>query len=179
MAKASGHPVNAIIPDDRADLRLPKLKLTDVTAPDVFQALELATQKVVTIGPINSPQSRVNTSIGFRQANGVSTGDPVWFFRCEGCDLAKPVPIPSTIQVFSLTRFLGKPDQGLHSVEDITTAIHTGWKMQQIDPMPELSYHKETQLLIAVGPAQQLTLIADVLKQLEPTSSAPAAPKSK
>ena len=39
--------------------------------------------------------------------------------------------------------------------------------MQHISPLPALSYHKETQLLIAVGPESQLALITAVLRQLE------------
>jgi hypothetical protein len=84
------------------------------------------------------------------------------------------------VKVFSLSRHLGKPEQGLHSVEDIITAVQTGWKMQRITPTPELTYHPETKLLMVFGSDAALTLIADVLKQLEPPAVVPvAAPTEK
>ena len=79
----------------------------------------------------------------------------------------------SSLKVFSLARYLGKPEQGLHSVDDIITAVQTGWKMQKISPLPELTYHPETKLLMAYGQEAHLTLITDVLKQLEPPVPAP------
>ena len=53
-------------------------------------------------------------------------------------------------------------------MDDITTAIKSGWDMQHIDPQPRLSFHKETKLLIAVGDPNQLDAIDAVLKALQP-----------
>jgi hypothetical protein len=53
-------------------------------------------------------------------------------------------------------------------VDDITTAIQTGWKMMGDKETPEISFHKETKLLIAVGEPDQLGVIDDVLKALQP-----------
>jgi len=51
-------------------------------------------------------------------------------------------------------------------VDDITTAIQTGWKMAGITSPPELNYHKETKLLIAFGEPDQLKTIDNVLQSL-------------
>ena len=62
---------------------------------------------------------------------------------------------------YSLAPYL---DRGF-TVDDITTAIQTGWKMAGVIP-PELNYHKETKLLIAFGEPDELKTIQDVLNAL-------------
>jgi hypothetical protein len=71
--------------------------------------------------------------------------------------------------VYLLTPYL---DRGL-TVDDITTAIQTGWKMLGYSPTPELSFHKETKLLIAVGDPNQLETIDRVLSALNPPGPTP------
>ncbi len=70
-----------------------------------------------------------------------------------------------------------------YTVEDITTAVKTGWKMLGITKPPEITYHKDTKVLIAVGEEDKVNLIADVLKQLSTTpkekSNDKNLPKSK
>jgi hypothetical protein len=62
-------------------------------------------------------------------------------------------------------------DRGF-TVDDITTAIQSGWKMSGgQSPLPELKYHKETKMLIAYGDPHQLSTIEDVLRTL-PSSNA-------
>jgi hypothetical protein len=56
-------------------------------------------------------------------------------------------------------------DRGF-TVDDITTAIQTGWKMAGEMPTPELNYHKETKLLIAYGEPNKLQTIQQVLQTL-------------
>jgi hypothetical protein len=58
-------------------------------------------------------------------------------------------------------------------VEDITTAIETGWKMLGETSTPDLKFHKDTQLLIAVGPVDKLMLIEDMLERLRIPSNKP------
>jgi hypothetical protein len=65
-----------------------------------------------------------------------------------------------------------------YKVDDITTAIRTAWKMLGVARPPEISYHKDTRVLIVVGEADKIRVIDNVLKQLsqgkpkeEPTNS--------
>jgi hypothetical protein len=51
-------------------------------------------------------------------------------------------------------------------VDDITTAVETGWKMLGETSPPTISFHKDTKLLIAVGEPSKLELIDAVLKAL-------------
>ena len=53
------------------------------------------------------------------------------------------------------------------TVDDITTAIETGWKMLGENPLPKISFHKDTKLLIAVGEPAKLETIDAVLRALE------------
>src|SRR5216117_765601 len=48
IEKSSGKPLNAIIPDELAKMRLPALKMNGVTAPQLFDALSAATSKTET-----------------------------------------------------------------------------------------------------------------------------------
>jgi fructose-specific component phosphotransferase system IIB-like protein len=61
--------------------------------------------------------------------------------------------------------------QGL-TVDDITTAIQTGWKMGGDSEGCELSYHKETNLLIVVGDASQFETVNGVLVALTQQTNA-------
>ena len=72
---------------------------------------------------------------------------------------------------YSLAPYL---DRGL-SVDDITTAIETGWKMLGETSHPTISFHKDTKLLIAVGEPSKLETIDAVLKALEPPIAAEEA----
>ena len=71
-------------------------------------------------------------------------------------------PPEKVCQFYSLAPYL---DRGF-TVDDITTAIQTGWKMAGVDPAPELNYHKETKLLIAYGEPNELQTIQQVLQTL-------------
>jgi len=55
-------------------------------------------------------------------------------------------------------------------VDDITTAIETGWKMLDDTSPPAIRYHKDTKLLIAVGDPTKLETIDAALKALDGTT---------
>jgi len=73
-------------------------------------------------------------------------------------------------------------------VDDITTAIQTGWKMMGYreklagfvpgnNDAPTISFHPQTKLLIAVGDPAKLETIDAVLQAL--AAMPPAAPKAR
>ena len=177
LSKAQGAPVNAVIPSRFEDIQIPKLQLANVTVSEVFDALARASQRAVKIptdqsaygrGSVLYNYTQEQVGFGFRAALPISTNSIWTFFSSSPEDLLALPVLNQGLKVFSLARYLGKPEQGLHSVEDIITAVQTGWKMQKISPLPELTYHPETKLLMAYGQEAHLTLITDVLKQLEP-----------
>ena len=184
IEKAMGRPLNAIIPDELANTRLPALKMNNVDVSQLFQALAAASRKSEAVisgtygfgGPSN--YQIATTSCGFRQgAEGRPSDDTIWYFYVDKPTLP---PVHSTAKVcrfYSLAPYL---DHGM-TVDDITTAIETGWKMLGETNTPTISFHKDTKLLIAVGDPSKLETIDAVLKALEPPKSSPgaAAPAAK
>ena len=139
IEKAMGKPLNAIIPDEDAPTQLPSLKLNNVNVAELFRALT-----------ISSPGTFLSAD--------PTTDDSIWAFR-----IAHPSgPSEKICQFYALTPYL---DKGF-TVDDITTAIQTGWKMAGETATPELNYHKETKLLIAFGEPNKLQTIQQVLQTL-------------
>jgi hypothetical protein len=167
IEKAMGKPLNAIIPTEDAGVDLPPLKMSDVDVARLFKALQLASMKQVAVVTStyggNSSYSTYNLDYGFMtDGQPFPSDNSVWYFHAD-----KPVlpPMNSTqniCQFYSLSPYL---DRGF-TVDDITTAIQTGWKMAGVSPTPDLNYHKETKLLIAFGEPDKLKTIDDVLKTL-------------
>ena len=188
IRKASGGPLNAIIPDEYAQQRLPALKMKGVNVVKLFEALQNASiQTVPVITSLNNfgfggggrggstPSYSYQTeSYGFK-TQGPPSEDSIWYFKVDAPKtppfLQTDQPEPNVCRFYQLAPFL----QQNYKVEDITTAIETGWKMLGVKPLPTLNFHKETKLLIAVGEPGQLSMIDHVLQQLgKPPGAVPA-----
>ena len=176
IEKAMGKPLNVIIPMEHVDVKLPPLRMNNVDVRQLFQALELTSQKIEAYVTGNfpgmatsyQPYQQFRTSYGFK-TQGLISDDSIWYFYAD-----KPTPPPAQVRTvvcryFSLVPYL---EDG-QTVDDITTAIQTGWKMLGDKETPAISFHKETQLLIAVGEPEKLETIDAVLKALK---SAPTPP---
>lgn len=140
IQKAMGKPLNATIPDEYADARVPALKMNHVDVEELFRSLGI--------------------SGNFFEASGRITDDSVWSYHWmrPGWSVGK------ACRFYSLAPYL---ERGL-TVDDITTAIQTGWKMMGEGTQPTISFHKETKLLIAVGERSKLETIDAALMALEP-----------
>ena len=104
------------------------------------------------------------TSFGFRTQGQPST-TAIWTFYAERPPVTTPPVPPKVVRFYQLAPYL-EPDR--YTVDDITTAIQTGWRMLGDESPPELNFHKDTKLLIAFGTEPQLRIIEDVLSQLSP-----------
>ena len=155
IEKAMGKPLNAIIPTEDADLQMPPLKMNDVVTPQLFAALEDASRKTVAVnnGMFGNSYSQFVTDCGFRTADSPILDTSIWYFYVEKPSLPPVISSQKVCRFYSLTPYL---DRGF-TVDDITTAIQTGWKMAGVTPPPELNYHKETKLLIAFGEPENWT----------------------
>jgi len=176
---ASGKPLIVIISKQDEAIELPPLKMTGVNVAQLFQALEPASLKNVAFvtgtsgffpGAPSSPSwTTTTTSYGFK-----TTGDPmensIWYFHVQIPSSPPLVSSGKVCRFFSLAPYL---EHGF-TVDDITTAIQTGWKMAKDSSPPELNYHKETKLLMAFGHPDELKTIGDVLRTL-PSSNATRA----
>lgn len=164
IEKAMGKPLNAIIPTEDADLQMPPLKMNDVVVPQLFSALEAASRKTVAVstGNFGNSYSTVTTDYGFKTADSPLTDASIWYFHAEKPSMPPMVSTAKVCRFFTLANYLNRG----FTVDDITTAIQTGWKMSGETATPELSYHKETKLLIAFGEPAKLGTIQNVLESL-------------
>lgn len=187
-------PVNVIIPPEHSYTELPPLNLNGVTVPQLFEALGEASRRTVTYvtGSISMPggyqqYQRGTTGFGFK-TTGPLREDSIWYFFVENSgEPPKPPPAfepkkPTVCRFFQLGPYL----EGGTKVEDITTALETAWKMMGATtaaPAPEIKFHQDTKLLIAVGQPDRLLLIDEVLEKLpdglvrvDPQTGLPVAP---
>lgn len=176
VEKASKMPLNVIVPERHRDFYIPPVKLRNVTVPQLFEGITKSSFKSEYRRTGRNNVSVTQTTYGFRMADNRLNTNTVWYFFVE----APPEPLENPdddpiCRFWQMEPYL----QGLH-IEDITTAIETGWKMLGVSPLPRLNFHKDTKLLIVVGPPLQLALIDDVLRQLtpkvNPVSGVPAKP---
>jgi hypothetical protein len=147
LDRALGRQINLIVPPDSSHIMLPPLKLHQVTIPELFEALEIASTPAGTNDPLYTFQATVGN---------------VWVFKT-----LNPTPqaaaSPATVsQVFPLEPYLNTL-----TVEDITTAIQTVAELAVgAEGRPNLKYHEETKLLIASGSPSALRPIESVLTAL-------------
>jgi len=177
IEKATGHPLNVVIPDEYADEPICALRMTQVTVRDLFQAMENASYKAIPypssrFGNGAYSYQQIQTFISFKTSDAPPDDSSIWYFRgrekTPDVSMIDLKPTPEKISRFyALTPYL---EQGL-KVEDITTAIQTGWKMLGEKETPSISFHKETKLLIAVGEPEKLKTIDAVLKALNEQSA--------
>lgn len=151
--------LNVIIPEDCEQLKIPTIKVENVTLPQLFAALASASRKMQS----HQFGNYTEYSYGFR-TEGEPTESSIWTFYQSKAPEGPPVS-PSC-KFYQLSPFL----EAGYRVEDITTAIETGWKMLGVANPPQLKYHKDTKLLIAVGAPDNLRMIDDALQQLSKAS---------
>jgi len=180
VEKALGTNVNVIIPAEGANYRMPPFRVHQVSLVALFGSLKSSGKKYIrTLVPSKTggPDS-IHYHLegyGFEIDSQPSTsGRYLW--RFQGIT-APPEP---TCKFFQLAPYLQKDLR----VEDITTAITTGWDLMGLKQQPQIQYHKETKMLIAFGEAAHLEVIASVLKELQPPSEKvpslkPSAPSEK
>ena len=155
---------NILIAPELMDKPIPPFELHDVTLADLFEAL--------------------NSLSGPGQGRWELTGSkqPIWVLNPPAPTGFMQPPPPTSFQsrlhsvgqrqrsapeerqtmVFALGKYLQA-----YRVEDITTAIQTAWEMMPEGAMADLKFHKDTNLLIAVGPRDRLMIINEILKSLD------------
>lgn len=177
IQKALGRPLNAIVPDEYNDIQLPALKMSHVDVQQLFQALQQSSTKseMVPLGPgmpggYQAVQN-VTYSYGFQPGPSPLSDDTIWYFHASKPPVTHPTAPAKVCRFYSLTPYLERN----FTVDDITTAIETGWKMLGETSPPKISFHKDTKLLIAVGEPNKLEIIDSALKALEVPKAASAA----
>jgi hypothetical protein len=167
IKKATGKPLNTVIPNDCADLRIPEVSVKNVTVAQLFAALTQASKTIRrydVVDPLNPAHGDLNehaTTYGFR-TEGAPDENSIWFFTRDGDPGVFQMVSPVFSRFYQLSPYL----EAGYKVEDITTALETAWSMLGVVHPPEIKYHKDTKVLIAVGTVDNLKVIDDVLKQL-------------
>ncbi len=176
IQKALGRPLNAIVPDEYNDIQLPALKMSHVDVQQLFQAISQASARSETVpsgfgpGGFGPGSQTVTYSYGFQPGPSQLSDDTIWYFHATKPPAVSRSPA-KVCRFYSLTPYLERD----FSVDDITTAIETGWKMLGETSPPKISFHRDTKLLIAVGEPNKLEIIDSALKALEMPKAAPAA----
>ena len=152
IEKATGQPLNVLVPDQCRDEKLPAMELKGVTVPDLFAALARALLKNVQITTYPGQTQNSIAGPGFNK----DLNSSVWYFSCY-----RPPAPQQSCRFYQLADLLQDS-----KVEDITTAIQTGWKLIGVQPTPQLKFHPETKLLIAMGKQEELAIIDSVLSEL-------------
>jgi len=172
ISKAMGKHLNLVIPTEQADAKIMPIKFDNVTVRDVFAAIGLASEHEEAFSSgIGGPAQLTVVKMTFSPCSpdkSPYSDETVWAFRYDRPNkeivalmVPPKTPPPQICRYFQLAPYLEN-----YSIEDITTAIQTGWKMAKVDPIPQLSFHKETSLLIAVGTEASVNQIPDVLNAL-------------
>jgi hypothetical protein len=175
LEKAIGKSLNIVVSDKDAAEKLPPLKMYNVDLVQLSRALRSATYKQefirVGTGPSGGSYQSIETGVSFNSSQDERPSDnSIWYFNVQR--VPPPAPPEKASRFYQLSSYL---EDG-YTVDDITTAIQTGWKMQGDTSPPEISFHKETKLLIAVGEPKKLLTIDAVLQALAvPKSKAPAS----
>jgi hypothetical protein len=179
ISKAMGKPLNVVIPESNADVQIMPIKVSNVTVPELFRAVQTASAREIPIvtqsgsGGGKSIQFK-SGSLSFRSNSDPVTDETIWAFQALGLPTEEyKAALQATEQPNVVCQYFQlAPHLEDHTIEDITTAIQTGWKMLKVEPMPQLSFHKETKLLIAVGAKDQIEMIPQVLGQLQADNTA-------
>ena len=127
--------------------------MKNVDVAQLFQAVQNASVMMQVL-----PTGHSRNQHGFRTEMASLSDDSIWYFYVEGEWYR-----PNETRFYLLTPYLN----GGLTVDDITTAIQTSWRMRGDVVKPTLSFHKETNLLIAVGSDTGLNTIEAVLKALD------------
>jgi hypothetical protein len=158
LNKTLGGTLNVIIPVESDDVMIPPMRLSNVNVADVFQALGRASQKTVSFRVGRDYQTASEAYLFTTE--GMPTESSVWAFRAMRPNIPK-LPQDKAYRFYQLGSYL----EDLR-IDDITTAIQTAEKMINMRNPPELKFHPETKLLIAVGSEEGFDLIDDVLRAL-------------
>jgi hypothetical protein len=176
---ATGRPLNAIISDDCVDLKISTISVKHVTVAELFAVLTEASknnERFTVLDPRdrsiggNGSDTRYSyvqeSSYGFSTV-GEPTDSSIWYFHWNKGVYQEPWQVLSSTvcRFYQMEPYLAAG----YKIEDATTAVETAWKMLGVTNAPDISYHKDTKVLIVVGKQEQVDLVADVLKQLSIT----------
>ena len=145
----NGIVVNVLIPPELKDIKVPPMQLRSVNPKAVFEALNLVWRDTF--------QWTRSIPPGWAAGAYSATSVDIWILSRK--------PDQRKTQAFYVGNLLQK-----FKIDDITTAVRTTWQFAGKNDKttdPELKYHQDTQLLIALADDAQLKTALEVLSQLK------------
>ncbi|HAB17391.1 MAG TPA: hypothetical protein PLX89_14475 [Verrucomicrobiota bacterium] len=185
--KESGNYLNVMIPEHLRDLARTNfltLDVKQVTVGELFNLLGKASQRTVPylpgpgygdyrIGVIGYSLGLVGINDGNLTYLLGATFPPGLVATGPGGTQAPAVPAsnepPRSVQFYQLDPYLDR-----FTVDDITTAVKTGWDLAGYRDLPVMKYHNETKLLIVSGQPDQVAVLEQVLRGLAPAPGRPS-----
>jgi len=162
---ATDKPLNVIMREEDTEVSIPPFTLKSVTVADLFAALKNVGQSSerTVIGTDDEGKPVYGTQSAFFafRTEGKPDDNAVWSFVAHR---RESPPEAKLCRFYNLAPYLNSL-----KIDDITTAVRTGWEMLGESNTPKLSFHSDTKLLIAVGRPDQLKLIDSVLQELAQT----------
>ncbi len=150
LQEASGEPVNAMIPRSAKDIDLPPLNYRNVTVEEVLRPLQ-ASESV----PVEYHGRITMHSEGFE-----------WQFD-HGIWVMRVVTPPKNFEVFEVEPVNVRRLLEHYTIDDVTTAIDSAWKLQNAPAENQLLFHPETSLLLLRGRQADIVTARSVLQSLE------------
>jgi hypothetical protein len=157
MKKALGQMPNVMIHPDAENVTIPAFKLRDVSAAQVFIALNTLNEPPFTNGYWKAaplPDGEIWTLT--MPTSNVLQIDPT-----TGLPRGAQNPSNKNCKVLNLTQALSE-----YTVDDVTTAMKGAWDLLNSSTPPTVKFHKDTKLLIIVGDDRQINVANDVLREL-------------
>ena len=138
------------------------LVLRSVTLEEILKAIEPATEgRVVVLWPTNNGDRLVI----FDRASQAVPVDP-----------STGLPFPNSgkkiCRVFNLSDYFAMNPDVDDSIKEIQNVLQTAWSMMreanaEDEPMPTLSVHRGTKMLVAVGRPEDLVILSQVVSELQ------------
>jgi hypothetical protein len=165
IEKVTDKPLNTVIPDDCKDLKIPAFLVKNVTVAQLFSILKSSSTRkqryMVLDSKGNASFDQPDFSYGFT-TDGPPSQNSIWYFYRDQETPPWQVVAPKVVRFYQLEPYL---DAG-YKVDEITTAVETGWKMLGVTNPPAMSYYNDTKVLIVVGEEEKADMVNDLLQQL-------------
>lgn len=150
IEKRTGTTPNVIVSKEAGMLPLPAFSLCSVSVKEVILALE-----------------NLSEIEGFYIRTGVNKGSHVITVTARRQQQTVSYSPRRSSKVYNLEKVLSQKC----NIADVITAIQTAWEMISEQHSAVVRFHKETNLLIAVGTNDELQIVHDIVLELLPEES--------
>lgn len=164
LSEASGQSINAMIPPAADAYTMPSLNYKNVTVAQVLGTLSLNEQRLIRTG--RNHKNTVSLGYQWEEDRGI------WVMRAA--IIPEEYPEYFMVKPYNISDLLG-----LHSIDDITTAIDSAWTLLNVSTENQLLFHPETNILIAKGKEDDLLVMEQVLESMKlnlPSTKSEALP---